>query len=40
VTRPEFITSVGGDTATWFDATHSAAFPSVHIISVRTKIPM
>jgi hypothetical protein len=38
--RRDFITPVGGDTATWFDAAHSAAFPSVHIISVRTKTPM
>ena len=28
--RREFITLLGGDTATWFDAAHSAAFPSVH----------
>ena len=37
--RRDFITLVGGDTATRFDAAHSAAFPSV-IISVRTKTPM
>jgi hypothetical protein len=38
--RRAFITLLGGDTATWFDAAHSAAFPSVHIISVRTKTRM
>jgi hypothetical protein len=40
MTAREFITLLGGDTATWFDTAHSAAFPSVHIISVRTKTPM
>ena len=38
--RREFMTLLGGDTATSFDAAHSAAFPSVHIISVRTKTPV
>jgi len=38
--RRECITQLGGDTATWFNAAHNAAFPSVHIISVRTKTPM
>jgi hypothetical protein len=38
--RRQFITLLGGDTATRFDAAHSAAFPRVHIISVRIKTPM
>jgi hypothetical protein len=33
VKRRQFITLLGGDTATRFDAAHSAAFPSVHIVS-------
>jgi hypothetical protein len=38
--RREFITLLGGAAAAWLDAARSPAFPSVHIISVRTKTPM
>jgi hypothetical protein len=38
--RREFITLLGGAAAAWLDAARSTAFPSIHIISVRTKTPM
>jgi hypothetical protein len=38
--RHEFIALVGGAAAARLDAARSAAFPGVHIISVRTKTPM
>jgi len=37
--RRELIAALGG-AAAWPLAAHSAGFPSVHIISVRTKTPM